>query len=298
MYFGKVITAMVTPMNNDGEVNYDKAQKLAEHLYKNGSKTIVVCGTTGESPVLTKEEKLKLFAAVKEVAKGRGLVIAGVGSNNTADSCVMAKKAAEMGMDGILTVVPYYNKPPQEGLYQHFKTIAEATDIPVMLYNIPSRTGINMQAETVARLAKIDNIVALKEAAGNMDQVSAVKQLVDDSFDVYSGDDSVTLPMLALGCTGVVSVASHIVGNEIKDMIETFLTGNVAAAAKMHKALYPAFTKIFITANPMPIKYCVSKLGFDCGPCRLPLIGLNDEQKTVLDKMLVQVEAKPINIAM
>jgi len=170
-------------------------------------------------------------------------------------------------------------------------------NVPIMLYNIPGRTGINMLPETVVRLSKIDNIVALKEASGNMDQVSRLKQVLDDSFCIYSGDDSLTLPMLALGCNGVVSVAAHFVGNEIRDMIDTFQTGNIAAAAKMHKALYPAFTKIFITANPIPIKYCVSRLGFDCGPCRLPLISLNDEQKAILDQMLAEVDAKAINLA-
>lgn len=297
MYFGKVITAMVTPMTQNGEVDYEKAQRLAEHLLKNGNDSIVVSGTTGESPTLTPPEKLKLFAAVKEAAKGKGYVIAGVGDNETDFSCNFAKEAAKTGVDGFLSVVPYYNKPPQEGLYQHFKAIAESADVPIMLYNIPSRTGINMLPETVVRLSRIDNIVALKEASGNMDQVSRLKQVLDDSFCIYSGDDSLTLPMLSLGCNGVVSVAAHFVGNEIRDMIDTFQTGNVAAAAKMHKALYPAFTKIFITANPIPIKYCVSKLGFDCGPCRLPLISLNDEQKAVLDAMLAEVDAKAINLA-
>lgn len=297
MYFGKVITAMVTPMQANGEVDYDKAQKLAEHLYKNGSKSIVVSGTTGESPTLTKQEKLKLFRAVKEVADNKGMVIAGAGCNNTEDSCSFGREAAACGVDGILSVVPYYNKPSQEGLYQHFKCIAEAVEIPVVLYNIPLRTGINMEAQTVARLSEIGNIVALKEASGNMEQVSKLKQLLDDDFYIYSGDDSCTLPMLSLGCTGVISVASHIVGNEIHDMIEIFQTGNTAAAAQMHKRLYPAFSKLFITSNPVPVKYCVSKLGFDCGPCRLPLVAPTDEQKKVLDDMLLALDVAPINIA-
>ena len=294
MTFGSLITAMITPFNAAGEVDYTQAQHLAEYLYANGSESLVISGTTGESPTLSKEEKLKLFSAIVEVAKGRGLVIAGTGSYDTAGSVELTKAAAKMGVDGILAVAPYYNKPPQEGLYQHFTAIAAAVGIPVMLYNIPGRTGINILPQTIARLSKIDNIFAVKESSGSMEQVSQIFQLIDEDFLVYSGDDSLTLPVLSLGGAGIVSVAGHIVGNEIKAMLEMYFNGDVCGAAEMHKYLYPVFSNIFVMANPIPIKYCVNKLGFFAGECRLPLIPLEESARTILDQMLSDMDIKKI----
>jgi len=287
MDFGSLITAMVTPFTPNGKVDYNKSQELAEYLYQNGSDSLVIAGTTGESPTLSKEEKLKLFAAVAEMSAGRGSVIAGTSSYDTAASVELTKAACKQGVDGILAVVPYYNKPPQEGLYQHFSAIAAAAgDLPVILYNIPGRTGINMTSATVARLAAIDNIIGIKEASGSMDQTSEIKSLVADDFVLYSGDDSLTLPLLALGARGVISVASNFIGNQLKDMLDTFVSGNIPAATKKHLELLQIFKTLFITANPIPVKYCMNRLGLPAGPCRLPLTEPTVQEKQVLDAML------------
>ena len=286
MVFGTLITAMVTPMDSDYKVNYNKAQELAEYLLNNGSDGLVVAGTTGESPTLSKEEKLKLFAAVKEVANGKGPVFAGTSSYDTAGSVELTKKAEACGVDGILAVAPYYNKPPQEGQYQHFSAIANATSLPVILYNIPGRTGINLAVETLVRLANIDNIVAVKESAGSVDQVALFRSQTPHDFSIYSGDDYMTLPMLALGSKGIISVAGHLVGKEIKAMIDAFNEGNNKEATRLHYHLLPYFKNLFITANPIPVKYCMNRIGFECGPCRLPMVEPTEEEKSVLDTML------------
>lgn len=282
MKFGRVLTAMVTPFNKNMEVDYTKAQELAEYLISNGSDGVVVAGTTGESPTLSKEEKINLFQAVKEAVGSKGQVIAGTGSYSTKDSIELTKKAEKIGVDGVMLVVPYYNKPPQEALYQHFKTIAENTKLPVILYNVPGRTSTNMLPETVFKLSQIPNIVAIKEASGNMDQVSAIKNLVSSDFLIYSGDDSLTLPILALGGHGIISVASHIVGNEIKEMIDSFIKGEVLEAQKIHNKLFPLFKAMFITTNPIPIKTAVNLIGIEVGDLRLPMINVNDEQKEII----------------
>lgn len=287
MSLGTVLTAMVTPYTKTGEVDYDKAQKLTEYLLTHGSDAVVVCGTTGESPTLTVPEKDKLWAAVIEAAKGKGKVIAGTTDNETAFSIDLAKRAEKAGADGLLAVVPYYNKPPQEGLYQHFTAIAKGADIPVILYNIPGRTGINMQPETVKRIVdECPNVVALKDSTGNLDQVSKVRKLMGPDFTIYSGDDSLTLPILAVGGSGVISVASHLIGNELQEMIKAFFAGDVKKALDLHLKYLPVFHKIFITANPIPIKACMDMLGWDMGDCRLPLIPANEEQKAVLRDMM------------
>lgn len=286
MNLGRVISAMVTPMDKDYRVDYQAAQHLAEHLITHGSDSLVVSGTTGESPTLSKEEKLKLFAAVKEVAQNRFPVIAGTSSYDTAESVAMSKEAVKVGADAILAVTPYYNKPPQEGAYQHFKAIAEAVDVPVILYNVPSRTQFNLLPQTVGRLAKIENIVATKEATGNMDQMSELKREVPDDFLIYSGDDSATLPMLALGGHGVISVAAQLVGEQIQQMIQAFVAGDAAKAQQLHSHLYPVFRKIFLVANPIPLKYCLNQIGLNVGPCRLPLVEADAAVKAELDQLL------------
>src|SRR5918998_3891813 len=217
---------MITPFREDGSVNYEVAEQLAVHLTLHGTDAIVVCGTTGESPTLTWDEEYQLFQVVQKAVAGKAKVLAGTGSNSTEEAIAATQKAAKLGLDGSLQVVPYYNKPPQSGLHQHFSRVAKSCpDFPLMLYNVPSRTGQNLQPETVARLAEIPNIVAIKEASGNFDQASQLRSLTPPEFALYSGDDSFTIAMLALGGTGVVSVASHLVGKELQQMIQAFEAG-------------------------------------------------------------------------
>lgn len=270
--FGRVLTAMITPFNEDGSMNYVVAEKLAAHLVDQGTDTLVVCGTTGESPTLSWDEEYELFQVVKKAVAGKAKVIAGTGSNSTDEAIDATQKAAKLGLDGSLQVVPYYNKPPQEGLYRHFRAIAEASpDFPIMLYNIPGRTGQNMTPDTVVRLAEIPNIVAIKEASGNLDQVGFIRHSTSSDFKIYSGDDSLTLPMLAVGATGVVSVASHLVGNDIQSMVQSFEKGDVQAAEQTHRKLLPLFKALFVTANPIPVKLALVLQGWQVGQTRLPL---------------------------
>lgn len=271
MSFGHVLTAMVTPMHQDGSVNFERAAELARHLSNSGSDGIVVSGTTGESPTLSIDEKLRLFEAVIQGVDGRAKVLAGTGTNATAESVELSKKAAALGIDGLMAIVPYYNKPTQEGLFHHFQAIATATTLPLMLYNVPGRTGQNLLPETVARLVQeIPNIKAIKEASGNLDQVTQIHTLCPDLL-IYSGDDALTLPILAVGGHGVVSVASHLVGERMKSMVEAYKNGQVEEAAQIHGELLPFFKMLFITTNPIPIKVAVRMSGFDVGPFRLPL---------------------------
>lgn len=280
--FGQVLTAMVTPFKEDGSVNYEVAEKLAAHLIEHGSDSLVVCGTTGESPTLSWEEEFELFKVVQQAVAGRAKIIAGTGSNSTEEAIAATQKAATIGLDGTLQVVPYYNKPPQEGLYQHFRAIAEANpDIAMMLYNIPGRTGQNMLPETVARLAEVKNIVAIKEASGSLDQVGQVRRMTPPDFLIYSGDDSLTLPMLSVGGEGVVSVASHLVGDRLQSMIQSFKKGDVNAAQQQHLDLLPLFKALFLTANPIPVKAALRLQGWDVGMTRLPLDDLPDRVETI-----------------
>ncbi|WP_026098114.1 4-hydroxy-tetrahydrodipicolinate synthase [Kamptonema formosum] len=288
--FGRVLTAMITPFKEDGSVNYAVAEKLAAHLVEHGTDTLVVCGTTGESPTLTWDEECQLFQVAQKVAAGKALVIAGTGSNSTSEAIAATQKAAKLGIDGSLQVVPYYNKPPQEGLYQHFKAIAEACpDLPIILYNIPGRTGQDMKAETVARLAEIPNIVAVKEASGNLDRASEIRSLTPASFAIYSGDDSLTLPLLAIGGAGVVSVASHLVGDRLQTMIQAFETGQTKVATEIHLQLFPLFKALFKTTNPIPVKTALRLQGWDVGHTRLPLC---DDPAVDLSKILSAQMAK------
>jgi 4-hydroxy-tetrahydrodipicolinate synthase len=287
--FGSVLTAMVTPFRSDGSLDYGTAERLASHLVANGTDTLVICGTTGESPTLTWEEEYELFRVIKAAA-GQAKVMAGTGSNSTREAIHATTKATELGLDGSLQVVPYYNKPPQEGLYAHFKAIAEACPTtPLMLYNIPGRTGQNMLPETIARLAEIPNIVAIKEASGSLDQVSQVRSLTPPEFGIYSGDDSLTLPMLSVGARGVVSVASHLVGPQIQTMIQAYQTGKPAIATQIHLELLPLFKALFVMANPIPIKAALSLLGWPDAHLRLPLIdppaSLKDDLRPILQAL-------------
>jgi 4-hydroxy-tetrahydrodipicolinate synthase len=288
--FGRVLTAMVTPFEKDFSVNFDLAGKLARYLVQSGSDGLVVSGTTGESPTLSSEEKIELFRVIVEEVGGEATVIAGTGSYDTAGSVNLTRAAERVGVDGLLLVAPYYNKPSQEGLYQHYKAVAKSTNLPVMLYNIPGRTGVNVLPETVARLAEIDNIVALKEAAGSMDQVSELRRLLPDNFAIYSGDDSLTLPMMALGAKGVVSVAAHVVGPRLKEMVNAFLAGNFTLATQIHQELFPVFKGLFITTNPVPVKAALNLLGWQVGIPRLPLVKATVAEKESIKRMLSEAK--------
>ena len=280
---GEVITAMVTPFDEKRDVDYDKLENLASYLVENGSDAVLVTGTTGESPTLHYEEELEILSSVKRAVGDKGKVIMGTGSNSTETAVSMAKKAEREGADAILTVVPYYNKPSQAGLTEHFSAIAEATELPVILYNIPSRTGINMTVETVKALArKYENIVALKQSFGDMDTITELKMSCPNDFALYSGDDSLTLPMLSLGAHGVISVASHLFGKEIKSMIRNFKTGDVLTAKNMHQKLYPIFKKLFMAPNPVPVKAALSYKGIINDYVRRPLVELTKQEKNEL----------------
>jgi 4-hydroxy-tetrahydrodipicolinate synthase len=289
----KMYTAMITPYTDNLDVNYDRACEIADYLVDNGSDGIAVSGTTGESPVLHREEKLQLFAAVKARMGRRAEVWAGTGSYDTEATVRLSQEAEKIGVDGLLVVTPYYSKPSQEGLYQHFKAVAASVSLPIMLYNIPGRTGTNMLPETVARLAAIDNIVALKESSGMMDQMSLLKNLLPESMAIYSGDDSLTLPMLALGASGVVSIASHLVGPEIKQMLEAFAGGEVRRAQEIHNHLFPLFKGLFITTNPVPVKEALNMLGKDVGGLRLPLCQAEPKEREQLKNLLLRYGLLP-----
>ncbi|MCL2150035.1 MAG: 4-hydroxy-tetrahydrodipicolinate synthase [Dehalococcoidia bacterium] len=268
---GRLITAMVTPFQDDGAVDYEQAKKLAMALLASGSDGLVVVGSTGESSTVTWEEEHCLFKEIKSVVGEHGAVIAGTGANSTEEARENTVKAEKWGVDACLLVVPYYNKPTQEGLYRHFKAVAESTQLPCILYNVPSRTVTNLAAETVIRLSKIPNIVGIKEASGNMEQVAQIIHGVREDFLVWSGNDSDTLPMMALGAYGVVSIASHLVGKQIKDMIMHFAKHETAEAAAIHRRLMPLFRDLFVVSNPIPVKFALNHLGFRVGSYRLPL---------------------------
>ncbi|TVQ14072.1 MAG: 4-hydroxy-tetrahydrodipicolinate synthase [Leptolyngbya sp. DLM2.Bin27] len=271
-YFGRVLTAMVTPFSEDGSVDYAVAEHLADYLVSHGSDGLVVCGTTGESPTLSWQEEYQLYKTVREAVAGRAKVIAGTGSNSTSEAIEATRHAGELGLDGSLQVVPYYNKPAQEGLYLHFSQIAAAVpDLPIMLYNVPGRTSCNLAVETIARLAEISNIVAIKEASGSLDQASQIRCHTPADFGIYSGDDSLTLPVLAVGGCGVVSVASHLVGPQIQAMVQAYEAGKPRLATKIHLQLLPLFKVLFVTSNPVPLKVALAKRGWSVGNVRSPL---------------------------
>jgi len=282
--FGQVITAMVTPFTEENEVNYAQVEVLVEHLIQTGSDSVIVAGTTGESPTLTVTEKLNLFRKVKEISGDRLKVIANVGDNNTEHSVAFAQLVEkETNVDGFLLVNPYYNKPNQKGLYAHFKTIAESTSLPIMLYNIPGRTSVNLEANTTISLSKIPNIVAIKESSGNLDQMAAIISGTPKEFKLYSGDDNLTLPIISIGGYGVVSVASHFFGSEIKHMIN-----NLDGA--MHRDLLPFFQALFVDTNPIVAKYLLFSMGMEVGGTRLPLTPISHVDKVHIDETYRQTK--------
>jgi 4-hydroxy-tetrahydrodipicolinate synthase len=286
MNYGQILTAMITPFDHNGEVDFNATKNLVNYLIANGSDGLVINGTTGESPTLTTDEKVDLFKYVVQIVNGRVPVIAGTGSNNTKASIQLTSLAEAAGVDGIMLVAPYYNKPSQEGMYQHFKAIAETTSLPVMLYNIPGRSSVNMSVETIVRLSHIDNIVSIKEASGDLDAMAEIISKTPNDFSVYSGDDALTLPLLAIGGTGIISVSSHIIGNEMQDMINQFKNGDVSGAATLHRNLLPIMKAMFAAPNPTPVKAALNMKGIPVGDVRLPLIPLNNEEKIALQRTL------------
>jgi 4-hydroxy-tetrahydrodipicolinate synthase len=285
--FGRILTAMVTPFTESGDVDYELAIKLSNYLFENGSDGIVLCGTTGESPTLSWAEQHDLFIAVKGSLDATCKVIVGTGSNCTSEAVEATKKAYGSGADGALVVVPYYNKPPQEGLYKHFSSIANsAKDLPLMLYNIPGRTGCNLLPDTVKKLMDFSNILSIKAASGRIEEVTELRAICGSELSVYSGDDSLLLPMLSVGAVGVVSVASHLVGLQLKEMIHSFQSGDVSNALAIHEKLQPLFKALFMTTNPIPIKAALELSGWDVGNPRSPLSPLTNDMKKQLSFIL------------
>lgn len=286
MDFGKVVTAMVTPFDQNGNVDLEQTTILVDYLIENGTDGLIVGGTTGESPTLTNEEKIDLFTHVVKVANERVPVIAGTGSNDTTSSIELTKEAEECGVDAIMLAAPYYNRPNQTGLYKHFAKVAGVTKLPVMLYNIPGRSAVNIDADTIIDLSKIENIVSVKDAGGDLDQVSEIIEGTDESFTVYCGEDSLTLPMMAVGGDGVVSVASHVAGERMQSMISAFESGDVQKAAKIHRQLVPVMNGLFAAPSPAPVKAALQMKGLDVGGVRLPLVGLTAEEEENLKNLI------------
>ncbi|MFC3040350.1 4-hydroxy-tetrahydrodipicolinate synthase [Virgibacillus xinjiangensis] len=286
MDFGKVLTAMVTPFNEEGKMDLERTTILIEYLLENGTEGLVINGTTGESPTLSIQEKIDLFKHVVKVVNKRVPVIAGTSSNDTYASVGLTKEAEAIGVDAVMIVAPYYNKPTQRGMYEHFKTIAEATTLPVVLYNIPGRSVVKVDAETIVELSKIDNIVSLKEASGDFDLASEVIQNTPDDFTVYSGEDGLTLPLLSIGADGVISVASHVAGNELQQMVKAFTNGDYKTAAALHRQLLPLMRGLFKQPSPAPTKAALQMKGVDTGGVRLPLLDLTEQERGELKQLL------------
>ncbi|MFY0542729.1 4-hydroxy-tetrahydrodipicolinate synthase [Brevibacillus sp. H7] len=284
--FGRLVTAMVTPFDEQLQIDFAKTERLIDHLLATGTEALVVSGTTGESPTLSKTEKLELFKHVVAYAKGKCHIIAGTGSNDTAASIEFTQAAEKIGVDAVMLVAPYYSRPSQEGLYQHFKALAEATSLPVMLYNVPGRTAVNMTAETTLRLARIPNVVCIKEASGNLAQMAQIIEHAPEGFELYSGDDALTLPVLSIGGVGIVSVASHVAGRQMTEMMNAFFAGRNAEAAALHRKLIPVFEGLFAYPSPTPTKAALEKLGVSVGGVRLPLVALNEQEKAFVHSLL------------
>lgn len=280
MNFGKVITAMVTPFDENGSMNVQYLRDLINHLINNGSDAIVVAGTTGEAPTLSHDEKAALFKNTVDFVNGRVPVIAGTGTNSTYAAVELTQLAEQAGVDAVMLSTPYYNKPNQQGMYLHFKTVAEATALPVMLYNVPGRTGVHLEASTTIALARdIDNIVSLKDASGDLDHMTAVISGTPSDFTLYSGDDSLTLPAVSIGASGIISVSSHIIGNEMQSMLAAWEAGQTMYAAKQHRELVPVMNAMFSAPSPAPVKSALALMNIQAGSVRLPLVPLTPEEE-------------------
>ncbi|MBN1376567.1 MAG: 4-hydroxy-tetrahydrodipicolinate synthase [Dehalococcoidia bacterium] len=284
--FGRLLTAMVTPFDAKGRVDYAQAKKLAKALLASGSDGLVVSGTTGESPTLTAAEKLRLFEEIRAAVPAKTTIIAGTGNYNTRESIELTREAEKTGVDGCLLTVPYYNKPNQQGLYEHFRAIARSTGLPCIVYNVPGRTATNMAADTTIKLSKIDNIVGVKEASADFPQIARIIDGVDKNFMVYSGNDADTFPILGMGGYGVIGVITHLVGKQYKKMMDNFWAGKIAEAAKLHRHFIPLVNTMFMIGSPMPIKYALNYLGFRVGKPRLPLIEPDEKVKAAIEQTL------------
>ncbi len=282
----RLLTAMVTPFSEEGAVDYEQAKKLALALLSSGSEGVVVAATTGEAPTLTWDEEIRLFSEVKSAVGDRGDVIAYTGSNSTAEAVEATERAEKTGVDGCLSVVPYYNRPNQEGIYQHFKAIAGSTSLPIIMYNIPSRVVVNMEPDTIARLSKIDNIIGVKEANGNMEHVAKTINSAREGFLIWSGNDNDTFPIMALGGYGVIGVTTHLVGKQYKKMMDLLLEGKVFESAAVHRSLVPLVNAMFICPNPAPVKYALNHLGFRVGKPRLPLVEPDEKSAATIRETL------------
>lgn len=295
---GRVLTAMVTPFDRDGKVDLPTAKRLARHLVQNGSDGLVIVGTTGESPTLSHDEKLAMFRAAVEAVGSDGSVVAGTGSNDTAATIALSREAEAIGVDALLLIAPYYNKPNQEGLFRHFKAVAEATRLPIILYNHPPRTGVAIAPETLARLAEIPNIVALKDSSASLDVASEFRKATPEGFMLYSGNDSLTLPMMSVGGYGVISVASHLAGRDLHRLVDACVEGNWTLARELHYQLWDLFNGLFIAPSPAPVKAALGMVGLEVGGVRLPLVECTDAEVArvraileALDLTRVAVEA-------
>jgi|SRR5690625_815217 len=288
MNFGRIITAMVTPFNAEGNIDQQQTEQLVDHLLSHGSDSLIITGTTGESPTLTNHEKVTFYKHVVKYVNGKIPILAGTGTNNTRESIELTIEAERIGVDGIMLVTPYYNKPSQRGLYEHFKQIAQATNLPIMLYNIPGRSAINLEIETIKQLAKIDNIVALKDATGDLQEMTQIIAETPDSFAIYSGDDQLTLPVLAIGGHGIVSVSAHVIGDQMQQMIDHYLSGDVKRAAYIHQQLLPIMNAMFAQPSPAPVKTALNMQGVQVGPVRLPLVSLTETEQEKLRHIMTE----------
>lgn len=291
--FGQLLTAMVTPFDERQRLDLTRLPALIEHLLGTGTTTILACGSTGEWPTLTREERLTLFAETVRVVDGRAPVLAGVGGSSTQETVALVREVDDLGVTGYSVVAPYYNKPSQEGLYRHFRTVAESTEKPVLIYNIPSRTGVNIGVDTQIRLAGVENILGVKESSGDFTQISQVIGGTAEDFYVYSGDDKYTLPLLALGADGVVSVAAHVAGTAIRRMIEAYATGELPSAQRIHHRLFPLFEELFRVTNPVLVKAALELMNIPVGGVRSPLVDATPEEKRELRRVMVKVVDLP-----
>ena len=295
MEIGRLLTAMVTPFDANGAVDFAQAKRLALALLDSGSDGVVLAGTTGESPTLSHEEKMRLFSEVKEAVDRRGAVIAGTGTYDTAESVELSREAERLGVDAVLLTCPYYSRPSQEGLYRHFETIARAVSLPCIMYNIPGRTGVNMTAETQIRLSQIDNILGVKEASGDLTQIAQIVGEAREGFLVWSGDDQMTLPVLAIGGYGVISVVSHVAGSQMRQIVQSYLSGNVDESALIHRRLLPLMTVLMTAAgNPPGVKHALNAIGFRVGAPRLPLVEPGAE---AAESIMAEVRRRHIDLA-
>ena len=295
MEIGRLLTAMVTPFDANGAVDYGQAKRLALALLDSGSDGVVLAGTTGESPTLSHEEKMRLFSEVKDAIGSRGAVVAGTGTYDTAESVELSREAERLGVDAVLLTCPYYSRPSQEGLYRHFETIARAVSLPCIMYNIPSRTGVNMTAETQVRLSQIDNMVGVKEASGDLAQIAQIVEEAREDFRVWSGDDQMTLPILAIGGYGSISVVSHLAGAQMRQIVQSYLSGNVDESAGIHRRLVPLMTVLMTAAgNPPGVKHALGGVGFNAGKPRLPLVAPDEAAG---EQIMAEVRRQRIDLA-